>query len=112
MTERRDTLQLGDLVWWRGAWGSNEPRIAQVDGIERYTPNGIRTTPPVVPWRDVMDGDVVVTLTNGHWAWAYQISLCLLWRHLRVPASDASHGNETQGGRPGPERTTDAHGRQ
>ena len=86
-------LHLGDPVWWKGSWGEDEPRLAEVESIEQdadiMTQNGI----PVekLPWRMVRRYQMVkcpsgteleaalVDLTNGHWAYGWQLWPVKLW---------------------------------
>lgn len=68
-------LKKGDNVNWRGAWGTQEPKIARVDVIE-ITRGGDKYGRPVdeVDWSECEKGNVVVTLDNGHWAYGSQLS--------------------------------------
>lgn len=86
-------LHVGDPVWWRGSWGVDEPKLAEIEGIETnastITNNGI----PVekLPWREVRKRDsmkcctgeelapAIVNLTNGHWAMGYQLWPLKIW---------------------------------
>ncbi len=68
------TLKIGDKVTWRGSFGSASPKTATVEHIE--ITNGGKYGDPVdeVNWSKVYDRNLVVTLDNGHWAYASQIS--------------------------------------
>jgi hypothetical protein len=68
------TLKIGDKVTWRGSFGSGSPKTAAVEHIE--ITNGGKYGDPVdeVNWSKVYDRNLVVTLDNGHWAYASQIS--------------------------------------
>ena len=68
------TLKIGDKVTWRGGFGSDSPKPATVEHIE--ITNGGKYGDPVdeVNWSKVYDRNLVVTLDNGHWAYASQIS--------------------------------------
>ncbi len=67
-------LKIGDKVTWRGGFGVDVPKHATVEGIE--ITRGGKYGDPVneVKWNQVYDRNVVVTLDNGHWAYASQIS--------------------------------------
>ena len=67
-------LKIGDKVNWRGDFGTAEPREAIVEGIDLT--RGGKYGDPVneIEWSQVYDRNVVVTLDNGHWAYASQIS--------------------------------------
>ena len=66
-------LKIGDEVIWRGSWGNDAPQPAKVEEIE--ITNGGKYGNPVdeVEWSEVHDRNLVVTLDNGHWAYASQI---------------------------------------
>lgn len=67
-------LKEGDTVIWRGGFGNDAPKKAKVEEIE--ITNGAKEGRPVekVLWSKVQGRNVVVTLDNGHWAYAYQIT--------------------------------------
>lgn len=67
-------LKIGDTVRWRGDFGSAASQDAVVDGIE--ITNGGKYGKPVskVSWSKVHDREVVVNLTNDHWAYGHQIT--------------------------------------
>lgn len=73
-------MAVGDKVLWRGAWGNDPPQVAVIRSIELVAPgqkeNG--TSVDEVPWAKIEEaGDmntVVVDLSNGHWAYGYQLS--------------------------------------
>ncbi len=67
-------LKIGDKVIWRGSWGGDAPQQAIVEGIDLT--KGGKYGDPVneIEWSQVYDRNVVVTLDNGHWAYASQIS--------------------------------------
>ncbi len=69
-------LKIGDTVLWRGGFGAQAPLPAVVETIdvteqprEKY---GESVTE--VPWETVRENRVVVTLTNGRWAYGSQIT--------------------------------------
>lgn len=69
-----DKLKIGDKVMWRGAQGKEPAEEAIIKGIqlcavgEKYGKD-VKT----VSWSTVDHEKVVVTLTNGHWAYGHQI---------------------------------------
>ena len=66
-------LKIGDEVIWRGSWGSDAPQLAKVEEIE-ITKGGKYGNPvDEVEWSEVYERNLVVTLDNGHWAYASQI---------------------------------------
>lgn len=67
-------LKVGDKVIWRNAWGTLEPVTAIVEGIEVNCKGKEGTPVNEVPWEQVKRGGVVVDLSNGCWAYGYQIS--------------------------------------
>ena len=70
----RDILKIGDTVNWRGCFGSDPKKPAVIEHIE-ITGGGKYGTPvKQVSWEEVYDRNLVVTLENGHWAYAEQIS--------------------------------------
>lgn len=71
----KDTLNIGDTVVWRGAWGHDEPKDAKVTHIEKCEPmmkNGESVS--YVPWSEVNSRQIVVDLDNGHWAYGNQLT--------------------------------------
>jgi hypothetical protein len=70
----RNTLKIGDKVWWRGGFGSEPAKLATIEEIE--ITNGYKYGDQVdeVSWKQVYDRNVVVTFSdNDHWAYASQI---------------------------------------
>lgn len=67
-------LKIGDKVMWRGAWGKDPAEEAIIEGIELCL-DGAKYGDAVesVSWNDVKNGNVVVSLDNGHWAYGHQI---------------------------------------
>lgn len=67
-------LKIGDRVMWRGGFGMDAPKPATVEEIE--ITRGGKYGDPVneVEWNQVFDRNITVTLDNGHWAYASQIS--------------------------------------
>ena len=73
-------LRLGDEVLWSGAWGSESWQRAQVDRIElTLHKNSPGKELDALAWWRVTQGAeatgplVIVGLTNGHWAYGYQL---------------------------------------
>lgn len=68
-------LHIGDPVEWRGNFGTAAPMIATVSGIERVDRPGAKygTDVTELAWPDVLAGFAVVTLSNGHWSYGYQL---------------------------------------
>ena len=67
-------LTVGDKVIWRGAWGKDIPKEATVTHIDYpYGKQDIRIKS--VDWDFVMSGrDIIVSLSNGSWAYGFQLS--------------------------------------
>jgi hypothetical protein len=66
-------LKVGDIVMWRGGFGSDSPCKAKVVGIEVCRPGEKYGEPrESVDWNKV--NSVVVDLENGHWAKGHQLS--------------------------------------
>ncbi len=87
-------LHVGDPVWWREGFGHKEPKLAEVEEIEYHcVAGGNRGIQAVrLNWRDVRlvqpihpqcDDDelipAVVTLTNGYWAYGWQLRPLRIW---------------------------------
>ena len=72
--ETNGILKIGDTVRWKGAWGSQPAKDAKIEGIDLT--RGGKYGDPVdeIDWSEVYDRNVCVTLDNGHWAYASQIS--------------------------------------
>jgi hypothetical protein len=64
-------------VIWRGSFGMDVPRSARVEGISRTSredPKGqCAERLPAIAWAEVQGRAVVVSLSNGHWAYGEQI---------------------------------------
>ena len=64
------TIRTGDLVLWRGGFGTEPPRPARVAKIERCAQGKYGTEV------DEIDLDTtrgVLVLDNGHWCYGHQI---------------------------------------
>lgn len=66
-------LKIDDKVEWRDSWGCDSPKIATIESISTncVDKDGIRADE--VEWYKVKDESVIVGLTNGSWAYGYQI---------------------------------------
>lgn len=69
-------LKIGDTVWHRGSWGRDTPTKAVVEDIEVTKGGKEGDQVDEIDWKEVYDRNVVVTLDNGHWAYANQIKPC------------------------------------
>jgi hypothetical protein len=67
-------LKIGDSVKWEGSWGSGEPKNAIVKGIQITNGGKYGHAVNEVDWSKVYERNVVVSLNNNSWAYAYQIS--------------------------------------
>jgi hypothetical protein len=69
-------LKIGQKVIWRGDWGIAEPKEGIVRFIQKNDFNGSEDGYDVseIPWDEVTDRNVIISLENGHWCWGYQIS--------------------------------------
>jgi hypothetical protein len=67
-----DVLRVGDVVEWRGAWGTQPPQIARVETIDQTQARNQKYGDPVEEFR--WDSHFVVGLDNGFWAYGYQLS--------------------------------------
>jgi hypothetical protein len=71
----KKTLNIGDKVMWRGAWGREAAKEAVVTGIEKCAvgaKNGNSVSK--VSWDKVNSRQIVVDLDNGHWAYGNQLT--------------------------------------
>jgi hypothetical protein len=66
-------LKIGDTVLWRGGFGADPFRKVTVEEIEITNGGKYGNQVDSVEWSKVQDRYLVVTLDNGHWAYAYQI---------------------------------------
>lgn len=66
-------LHVGDIVWWRGGWGSAAPKQAKVIKIEMVPPGEKEDGTQVSSVLWCMRSNFVVDLDNGHWAYGDQI---------------------------------------
>jgi hypothetical protein len=72
--EKTPMLKIGDLVNWRGAWGSESAKKARVVSMEEVSPGekyGYEINE--MEWELVRQNRCVVGLDNGHWAYGNQL---------------------------------------
>ena len=70
----RNTLKIGDKVWWRGGFGSGPAKLATIEEIEITNGDKYGYEVDEVKWSLVYGRNVVVTFSdNDHWAYAQQI---------------------------------------
>ena len=66
-------IKVGDFVIWRGAFGSDPARPAKIESMQ------LTEHPRSKYGEDVAEADwsqknyLIVTLTNGHWAYGEQL---------------------------------------
>ena len=67
-------LKVGDKVMWRGAWGTQPPVEATIDSMQLCA-QGQKYGKDInsCSWDTIAKGKIVVTLTNGHWAYGHQL---------------------------------------
>lgn len=74
-------LHVGDPCWWKGSFGLDEPKLAEVRSIEvNIDPvmrNGYEKSK--LPWKNAFSKRVAVTLHNGHWAYGSQLYRMKIW---------------------------------
>lgn len=66
------TIQKGDLVWWRGSFGTEGWKQTKVLTIDKC-PDGGKYGEPVESIPLVEKDTCVFDLACGHWAYGYQI---------------------------------------
>jgi hypothetical protein len=68
-------LNIGDIVFWSGAWGMDPIKRVKVTSIEVDCVNKQGRGVDSVPWLDVQNGGrtTMVILDNDHWAYGNQI---------------------------------------
>lgn len=72
MTLKPMTIQKGDLVWWRGSFGTEGWKQTKVLTIDKC-PEGEKYGEPVESIPLVEKDTCVFDLACGHWAYGYQI---------------------------------------
>tara|TARA_A100000172_G_scaffold36581_1_gene22207 strand:- start:1307 stop:1546 length:240 start_codon:yes stop_codon:yes gene_type:complete len=68
-------LNIGDKVMWSGSWGSETEKLAEVDSITVVEPNTkYGDNVDWLHWNLVRGRECIINLTNGHWAWGFQVT--------------------------------------
>lgn len=73
-------IKVGDLVWWRGVWGTDAPKKATVKSIELTRSRKEKEGVPV----NEVDSDnqtFLVDLDNGKWAYGWQVYPVITDKH-------------------------------
>lgn len=68
-------IKTGDVINWRGAWGSAISKKAVITAIELCDAPGSKYGSPVNEITETDKDRGVFTLDNGHWAYGHQIDL-------------------------------------
>jgi hypothetical protein len=70
-----ETLNVGDIVLWSGAWGTQPEQMARVRILTRVDGPGDKDGKDVenMKWEDV-PRYALADLDNGHYAYGYQLS--------------------------------------
>jgi hypothetical protein len=71
-------LKVGDVVSWRGCFGSDAPKLVVVKGIEINCVNKSGDDVEEVPWVDVRGRSVILVLDNGSWCYGSQVKQTLI----------------------------------
>ena len=74
---KTNMLKIGDTVRWKGGFGTAAAKDAVVKGISKGAFSGDKDGEEIgeVAWNKLHDSRrYIVSLDNGHWAWASQIS--------------------------------------
>lgn len=68
-----DVVRVGDTVIWRGSWGNDAPKQAVIESMELCKREREKYGIPVneAYWSD--KNRLCVSLSNGSWAYGYQI---------------------------------------
>lgn len=68
------TIKVGDTVMWRGAFGLHAPVPAVIESMQRTKQPHTKYGEDVqsAPW--AKKDYLIVSLTNGHWAYGEQLS--------------------------------------
>jgi len=70
----RNTLKIGDKVWWRSDFGSGPKKLATIEMIEITEGYKYGDQVDEVSWSEVYDRNVVVSFSDyDYWAYASQI---------------------------------------
>ena len=71
----KNLLNIGDKVMWSGSWGSETAELAEVDSITVVEPNTkYGDDVDWLHWNFVRGRECIINLTNGHWAWGFQVT--------------------------------------
>ena len=74
---KTNMLKVGDTVRWKGSFGMDAAKDAVVEDIYKGAFSGDKYGESIdeVAWNKLHDSRrYLVSLENGHWAWASQIS--------------------------------------
>lgn len=66
-------IKVGDVVMWRGCFGTHPPLSAQIKSIELGTVKRSKHGAPVPAVSEELKDFCVFSLHNGHWAYGSQI---------------------------------------
>jgi hypothetical protein len=67
-------LKVGDKVMWRGSWGKDIAKKTTVTDIDVWNGTDLENAKEA-DWELVSGGrEVVVSLSNGFWAYGFQLS--------------------------------------
>mgnify|MGYP003624760517 CR=1 FL=1 len=69
----KQILKVGDEVVWKGSFGIDASKYTTVECIEINCKNKDGDEVDSIDWSKVNGRDVIVNLTNGHWAYGNQI---------------------------------------
>ena len=74
-------LKVGDKVVHRGCWGRANPELSKVTDIQRNEDEGTDRYINTISWDafHAQEREYVVGLSNGHWAYAFQINPSWCW---------------------------------
>lgn len=67
-------IRVGDHVIWRGGFGRDAPAIAKIESMELTEHPRSKHGEDVAEADWSMKNNLIVTLTNGHWAYGEQLS--------------------------------------
>jgi hypothetical protein len=70
-TAMSDTLHIGDKVYFKSVMQFEKVRIKRIELCDEGKNNGIQVNS--VDWSLCSGKRVVVDLSNGQWAWGYQL---------------------------------------
>ena len=69
-----NNLKIGDVVFWKGAFGTAAKKKAKIVNIEHTKGGKYGDSVDSICWSLVRDREVCVDLDNGSWAYGSQIS--------------------------------------